>query len=160
MVKKCPDHRTAPPGGLMGFILRTSLRVLQIITALIIAGMYGQDLNNDDKAGRKAGPAWVYAEVVVGLSVITAVVYLLPILRSFKFFFFWDAILFIFWTALFGTFGNLYIKRDCNNNGSCNRMKVAVWFDLVGMLLWFISAVVGGCMFWKDRHSRSRGVIV
>jgi uncharacterized integral membrane protein len=92
MVQKSLKHRTSPPGGMMGVILRITLRALQIIIALVIAGLYGKDLNDADKAGRNADPAWVFAEVVAGLSVITVVVYLLPFMRSFRFFF-WDAIL-------------------------------------------------------------------
>jgi hypothetical protein len=92
MVQKSLDHRTTSPGGLTGAVLRTALRVSQIIIALVVAGLYGKGLNDADKADRKADSAWIYAEVVVGLSIITAVVYLLPFLRSFKFFV-WDATL-------------------------------------------------------------------
>lgn len=92
MVNKSLDHRTTPPGGLVGVIARTTLRVLQIIVALVVAGLYGDNLNKARKAGQKAESAFIYSEVVVGLSIITAIVYLLPILKSYKFFF-WDTII-------------------------------------------------------------------
>lgn len=47
----------------------------------------------------------------------------------------------IFWTALFGVFANMWLKEDCEGNKGCERMKVAMWFDLVGMLLMLLSAV-------------------
>jgi len=155
MVHKSTVNRSSPPGGLVGVIIRTTFRLLQIIIALIIAGLYGRDLQTDSEHGDHADSRWVYAEVVAGFSLLTAAVYLLPFIQSFKFFF-WDAILFIFWTALFGVFGKMYIHRDCGDNGSCSRMKVGVWFDLVGMLLWFVGAAVGGHTFWQERHSGTR----
>jgi len=136
-------------------IVRTTFRLLQILTALIIAGLYGRNLQEASKHDSPTDSRLVYAEVVAGFTLATAGVYLLPFIQSFKFFP-WDAILFIFWTALFGVFGKIYIHRDCGDDGSCGRMKVAVWFDLVGMLLWFVSAAVGGYTFWQGRHSGSR----
>jgi len=149
MVIKTTDHQTPREGGLIGVIGRTFLRGLQFIFALVIAGLYGKDISDGNHSSK-----WVYAEVVVGLTAVTTLVYLVPFVRSFKMFF-WDALLFIFWTALFGVFGNIYIHKDCKGNGTCNRMKAAVWIDMIEMLMWFISAVVGGLLFWRERHSRS-----
>lgn len=47
----------------------------------------------------------------------------------------------ILWTALFGVFANMWLKEDCEGNSGCERMKVAMWFDLVGMLLMLLSAI-------------------
>jgi hypothetical protein len=92
MVHKSTVNRSSPPGGLVGVIIRTTFRLLQIIIALIIAGLYGRDLQTDSEHGDHADSRWVYAEVVAGFSLLTAAVYLLPFIQSFKFFF-WDAIL-------------------------------------------------------------------
>jgi len=154
MVQKSRDHRATPAGGLMGVIARTTMRALQILISLVIAGLYGADLNEATKNHEKAHSAWVFAEIVAGFSIITACVYLLPFIGSYRFFAV-DSVLFLFWTALFGTFGKMYIQRDCKGNSACGKMKAAVWFDLIGMLLWFISAVAGAFMFWRARHSRS-----
>ena len=80
----------------------------------------------------------------------------------------------IFWTGLFGAFAARYHTANCGNDFECKKMKVAVWFDLVGMLLWFTTAACmhpppprdggsvltriadGGIMFWRDRYSTSR----
>lgn len=45
-----------------------------------------------------------------------------------------------------------FISEDCEGNGTCNRMKTAVWFDLIGMLLWAITAVIGGVLFRRARQ--------
>jgi len=155
MVLKTKAHQTPRPGGLVGVILRTALRGIQLVIALVIAGIYGQDLRKAHDAGEPTDSRWVFAEVVTGLSIITAIVYLVPMVRSFKFFA-WDAVLFLFWLVLFGIYGKLYISEDCEGIGACKRMKTAVWFDMLGMIFWFLSTVAGAYMFWKDRLSRSR----
>lgn len=154
MVQKSTSNRTSSPGGLVGLILRITLRVLQIVVALVIAGFYGRDLHTASQRGEGADSRWVYAEVIAAFSIITAGAYLLPFVKAWKVWP-WDAVLFIFWVALFGTFGDIYIAKDCKGNGGCNNMKTAVWFDLIGMLLWFISALAGAFMWYKERHSRS-----
>lgn len=63
-----------------------------MIIALVIAGIYGQDLREAHSAGEPADSRWVFAEVVAGLSTITAIVYLVPMVKSVKFFA-WDAVL-------------------------------------------------------------------
>jgi hypothetical protein len=132
MVLKSTSNRSTLPGGIVGLTLRILLRVSQIIVAIVTAALYGKDIG----AGNHAS-AWVFAVVVSVLSALTAGVYLLPFLRSHKTFA-WDAILFLFWTALFGAFGNMYLHAVCKTG--CRNMKTAMWFDLIGMLLWFISA--------------------
>jgi hypothetical protein len=89
------------------------------------------------------------------LSAITALVYaVLPlIISSFTtaILFAWDAILFILWIAVFGLFGSMYINQDPRGDGGISRMKNAVWIDLINMLLWLVSAIVGGIGFWRWR---------
>lgn len=92
MVLKTKAHQSSRPGGLVGVILRTALRVIQMIIALVIAGIYGQDLRTAHSVGEPADSRWVFAEVVAGLSIITTIVYLVPMVRSAKFFA-WDAAL-------------------------------------------------------------------
>lgn len=58
----------------------------------------------------------------------------------------------LFYLVLFGIFGKLFIGEDCEGNGKCNRMKTAVWFDLIGMLLWFGTGVMGLVLWLKGRR--------
>ncbi|RPB05247.1 hypothetical protein L873DRAFT_1663433 [Choiromyces venosus 120613-1] len=154
MVQKSKSHRTSPPDRAFITLPRLALRILQLLLALTIAGIYGQDLHMASKHNVSAGPRWVFAEVVAGLSFLLAGIYLLPFVRSFRTFFL-DGVLFLFWMILFGIFGGLFIGRDCSaksSAGNCERMKAGAWVDMVGMLAWFFSFVGGGVMWWKDRH--------
>ena len=50
----------------------------------------------------------------------------------------------------------MYIKENAEGDSGVQRMKNAVWVDLVNALLWLISAV-GMVIFWiKHRGGRSR----
>jgi hypothetical protein len=60
----------------------------------------------------------------------------------------WDGVLFIFWLAQVGVFGSIYYASPLNAEyegfTQCvPRMKAAVWIDLVNMLLWFSTFVLG-----------------
>lgn len=92
MVMKTKAHQSPRPGGLIGVILRTALRVIQLIIALVIAGIYGQDLRKAHSTSEPADSRWVFAEVVAGLTIITTIVYLVPMIKSHKVFA-WDAVL-------------------------------------------------------------------
>ena len=134
-------------------ILNLALRSLQIIFALAVVGLYAQDLNKARKLGKYSDSKWGFATAIGVLSAITAALYaVLPlIVRSFTtaLLFGWDFILFILWVAVFGIFGSMYIKEDAEGNGGVMRMKNAVWIDLINMLLWFVSGIVGGLGFWR-----------
>ena len=58
----------------------------------------------------------------------------------------WDLFLFVLWTALFGIFGKMYIGTKVEMEPGIQRMKNAVWVDLINMLSWFVSAIWG---MWK-----------
>lgn len=47
----------------------------------------------------------------------------------------------LFWLILFGIFGKMYLPEDCEGASGCQSMKAAVWFDMLGMIFWFSSAV-------------------
>lgn len=85
--------------------------------------------------------------VVGSLSAPTALAYFVPFVHRIPFLFVWDTILFILWISLFGMFGNMYIKENAEGNKGVQRMKNAVWIDLVNALLWFISAI-GMVGYW------------
>jgi hypothetical protein len=52
----------------------------------------------------------VFAEVVGGLSAITAIVYMIPVVvrRAPPLLFAWDVIVFLLWVVLFGIFGKVW----------------------------------------------------
>ncbi|KAF2454018.1 hypothetical protein BDY21DRAFT_353833 [Lineolata rhizophorae] len=137
-------------GGAIGLIFRTLVRFLQLVLALTVCGLYGTDLNAARKADKYADSKWVYAVVVAGMSAVTCLVYLTPFIKAF-YAFAWDFVLWVLWLAAFGVFGKLYIGEDPEGNGGIERMKNAVWVDLVNMLLWFITFVYSTFVFFHHR---------
>lgn len=61
----------------------------------------------------------------------------------------------ILWTAVFGIFGKLFIHEDPEGDSDIQRAKNAVWVDLINMLLWLVTAVAGGLMFFRNRGGKS-----
>lgn len=146
----------APHGGssLIFVIVEWAIRILQFVLALAVCGLYGTDLNNARMNDKYADPKWVYAVVIASFSAITCIVYAIPFIKS-HLFFAWDTILFILWVAVFGIFGKMYIHEDPEGDSGIQRMKNAVWVDLVNMLLWLSSAAYSTFLFFKYRNTRS-----
>ncbi|MCJ1354397.1 MAG: hypothetical protein MMC33_004385 [Icmadophila ericetorum] len=134
-------------------------RFLQLVLALTVCGLYGVDLNNARKAHVYADSKWVYAEVVGGFAAFTCIVYMIMValggVGRVRWGFGWDLILFILWIALFGVFGKLYIKTNAEGDAGIQRMKNAVWVDLINALLWLFSAVGGAVAFFFFGERRS-----
>ncbi|KAF2834978.1 hypothetical protein M501DRAFT_943109 [Patellaria atrata CBS 101060] len=141
-------------GGTAQLVFRIFLRFFQFVLAITVAGLYGTDLNNARKVDAYTDSKWLYAVIVAAMSAITTLFYGLPIVRSWLFFI-WDAILFILWVAVFGIFGKMYIDEDPEGNGGIQRMKNAVWVDLVNMLMWFVTAVYGAFAFFSIKRGRT-----
>lgn len=166
------------------FVANLFLRFLQFIFAIAVLGLYGTDINSLRKVGLSPPSKWVYAEVIGALSAVTALVYCLPKINAKAYWACaWDAILLlvfflsflsslvsfislslkwmlirynsILWTAVFGIFGKLFIKKDPEGNGNISRMKNAVWVDLINMLLWLVTAVLGLVLFFKYKGKKS-----
>jgi len=140
-------------------IINLVLRFLQLVFALAVIGLYAQDLNKARKEQKYSDGKWVFATVVGSLSAVTALIFLIiPILISYwtvAILFAWDSILFILWCAVFGLFGSMYIHEKAEMDSGVQRMKNAVWVDLVCLILWFITSVLGAIGFWKGKSHRS-----
>ena len=61
----------------------------------------------------------------------------------------------ILWIAVFGIFGKMYIHEDPEGDAGVQRMKNAVWVDLVNVFLWLISAIYGAIIFRGSRQSKA-----
>jgi len=73
-------------------ILRYLLRIFQLVLALTVAALYGIRLDAERRAHEHPSNLWLFAEVVAGLSALTALIYMIPSVKSFLFFM-WDAAL-------------------------------------------------------------------
>ena len=96
-------------------------------------------------------PPQSYAVAVGAMAAITALVYMpLTIFAgTIMWLFAWDLLLFILWIAVFGLFASLYLHENPEGDGGVQRMKNAMWIDLVNMLLWFITGVGGVVAFFS-----------
>lgn len=138
-------------------IINIITRALITIVSFVVVGFYARDVDLTRKAGHSVDGRWGYAVAVSVLSIIVCLVHLLPQIRS-RMLFPVDLVLFLLWVILFGIFGKMYIPRNCMGDGACDRMKVAVWFDLAGMLLWLLSGVMGAINWRRDRVSGGPGM--
>jgi len=140
----------------MGYIGHAFFRFIQLVMALAVCGLYGVDLHAANKHGKYSDGKWVYAEVVASLSAFTALLYMIPFIMRVPMLFVWDTLLFILWIALFGIFGKMFIKEHAEGDSGVQRMKNAVWVDLVNALLWLISAVCMALYWARHRDGRSQ----
>lgn len=143
----------------LSYLLFVAIHFVQFVLAITVCGLYGVDLHRAAKAGVYTDSKWVFAEVVGGLSAVTALVLCVPFILRFWAVWAWNIVLFILWIALFGVFGKMYISENPEGNGGIQRMKNAVWVDLVNALLWLITAMahLGYWLQHRERHSRFTG---
>ncbi|RFU29350.1 hypothetical protein B7463_g6982, partial [Scytalidium lignicola] len=140
----------------LSYIFSSIFRFCQLALALSVCGLYGVDLSAARKQGKYSDGKWIYAEVVGAFAAVTALLYMIPFVMRVPFMFVWDTILFILWIALFGVFGNLFIHAHAAGVPGVQRMKNAVWVDLVNALLWLISAIAMGFYWFGQRQKRSQ----
>lgn len=141
-----------------GQITRIVLRTLQFTLAIIIAVLYGIDLSRSTKTSTHAGSEWIYAEVVAALSAIICVVHCFATVTRVVWCT-WDFVLFVLWMAQTGALGQIYIRRDVEEDyvratGSLGRMRAGVWVGLVCMVLW-----LGTFVLWVGWWCRARKVV-
>ncbi|KAK5166515.1 uncharacterized protein LTR77_008058 [Saxophila tyrrhenica] len=145
-----PDRlsKSTSPGRESRFLdLRTILLLLKVVFAVVVTALYGIDLHRATETSKRAQASWIFAEVVAALSMLTCAFHCVIKLKSMAWVF-WNFVLFIFWTSLFGFFASLYLSPTKSNEeysltSSVDRMLAAVWIDLVNMLLWLVTFVQG-----------------
>ena len=100
-------------------ILNSVLRFFQFVLAITVCGLYGVDLNAARKEDKYVDSKWAYAEVVGALSAVTALVYVIPKLKSY-YAFGWDLILLY-------VLDLLPLKLKASINGDQYPMDRSVW---------------------------------
>ncbi|PBP21785.1 hypothetical protein BUE80_DR007179 [Diplocarpon rosae] len=137
----------------LSYVAHSLFRFVQLVLALTVCGLYAGDLNRARRAGKDSDGRWVYAEVTASLAAVTALIYLVPCAVRLPMAFVGDAILCVLWIALFGLFGNMYIRERAEGDAGVQRMKNAVWVDLANAMLWLLSAV-GMAIFWRRNQAQ------
>jgi hypothetical protein len=138
----------------VGGAIRILLRFFQFVMGIVVIGLYAQDIHNVRKAGAKVDSKWSYAVFCGSISSLTALIFMVPLIKSWVFFYV-DALIWFFWVVLFGIFGKEFLNQDPKGDSGVVRMKRAAWIDMVNMILWFISACYGGWAFWRYRKERT-----
>ncbi|OBS25967.1 hypothetical protein FPOA_06499 [Fusarium poae] len=142
---------------LTGMILHVVLRILQCIFAVVVAILYGLDLQLATTSHARADASWVYAEVVAGLSMISCIMQMF-FMTAVWYWCLLDALISILWLAQFGVFASLFLGGSPKVQLAptpIDRMRAAVWVNLVCVVLWF-SATMYGAIGCCARFKRSR----
>jgi hypothetical protein len=67
--------------------------------------------------------------------------------------FIYDCILCILWLTLFGIFAKIYVPKDSAGNDNIERMKHALWVDLINLGYWMLTAAWCGLRWWKGNKA-------
>jgi len=143
-------------GMAFSYLMFSVLHFLQLVLALAVVGLYGTDVNRARVEHKYADSKWVYAVIVASLSALTSVLYFIPFILRFAFVWAWNLVLFILWIIVFAVFGKMYINENAEGDADIQRMKNAVWLDLVNALLWLVGFVATGLYWMRHRERRSR----
>jgi hypothetical protein len=138
----------------IGALLRILARFFQFVLGITVIGLYAIDLDRARKAHVYTDSKWVWAVVCGTLGALTSLIFMLPLVKAW-FFFYVDTFVWLCYLIAFGIFGKMYIPENAEGNAGIKRMKNAVWVLLTNMLLWFLTAVYGAVVFWKTRKART-----
>jgi hypothetical protein len=142
--------------GIFGLHFRATLRISQLVFAVVVAGLYGVDLAQATKTNSRGPTNWIFAEIVACFSILTCVIHAAVTVKRVAWSA-WDGVLFVLWLAQVGVFGTTYLSHEIKPEyeaatKSVSRMKAAVWVDLINMLLWFLTFILG--VAWCIRARR------
>lgn len=142
--------------------LSIGFRIGELAFAAVVAGIIGEYLHAFDKANAWPQSRFIYAEVVAGLSLLFALIWLIPFASSFIH---WpvDLVLFIAWMVAFGLLvdfigpmncGSIWSWGNITDKGTCERWKAAVAFSFLSGIFWLVSTILGLWFMHKARRER------
>lgn len=139
----------------------TAVRSLQFILSLAVIGLYGHDIQ---PSASSSDPRWVYAVAVGFVSALTTFIYILCNLFFMKSrplatrvalhlpVFVWESVLVVNWMTVFGIFGKMFLGVYKH---AVERMRHAVYLDLVLLVLFLGSVGWVGMRWWKSKTTRT-----
>ncbi|KAK5555136.1 hypothetical protein LTR46_006766 [Exophiala xenobiotica] len=147
-------------------VLSIVLRVAELAFAAVVLGVTSKYLH-DYRSGSGAPLArFIYVEVVAAISVLFALLWLLPFASGF---FHWPVDLFLSfaWFAAFGLLVNYVNGRtNCGGNtfdwsgirhgGTCGRWKSNEAFSFLSAIVWIFSGLVGLWFIHRERRKTVR----
>lgn len=142
-------------------IVSIGLRTGEFAFAAVVAGLIGKYLHDYDRAHSGMPHArYIYTEVIAAISVLLALLWLLPFSGGFIH---WPADLVISaaWFASFGLLVNAIHGSNCGrvfnwsgitHGGYCNRLRASEAFAFLSAILWFASTLLGLWFVHKTRR--------
>ncbi|KAA6413826.1 MAG: hypothetical protein FRX48_02188 [Lasallia pustulata] len=142
-----PRHLSTP------VLLSTVLRASELAFAAAVAGLIGHYLHAYRHVNIGPKGRFIYTEVVAGLSIVSALIWLLPFtftggLTSWPL----DLLFFTAWTVAFGLLvafvaplhcGYIWNWYSISEKGMCEKWRAAAAFSVVSALFWLLSALLG-----------------
>jgi len=154
---------------LLDDVLSMVLRIGELAFAAVVAGITGDYLHSvsDESNSDTTKARFIYTEVVAGLSILLALLWLLPFSGTFIH---WpvDLIMFILWIVSFALLVNFIGPLDCGNifywgditqEGVCQRWKADVAFAFLSAIFWLASAILGLWVLRRARYGTTRPVV-
>ncbi|PSR92014.1 hypothetical protein BD289DRAFT_365135 [Coniella lustricola] len=147
-------------------IVSMIFRLAELAFATIVAGITGHYLHVVRGASSWSLGRFIYTEVVAGLSILLALLWLLPFAGSFIH---WpiDILLSIMWFIAFGLIVNWFYGVSCSYfwhwsafrfrgpAGSCGSWRTDTAFAFLSAICWLLSALLG--IYWT-RRKRNQAV--
>ncbi|KAE9579648.1 hypothetical protein CGCF415_v003597 [Colletotrichum fructicola] len=140
-------------------IVQMIFRAAELAFAAIVTGITGAYLHAHDNASSWDNGRFIYTIVVSSISMVFALVWLLPFSGSFVH---WpmDIFISILWFVSFGLLVNL-IGDGCGpvfdwsnvspRGDDCGRHKANIAFTFLSAIVWLASALIG--LFWVRRRT-------
>jgi len=168
-------------------VVSVFLRLGELCSAAIVAGLVGEYLHYVSNAHDHAPSRMVYTIALAGISMIVALVCIIP-LEVLFFGFILDAALFVMWMVSFGLLANLTGSGGCNSGwyysswgyywggwytfptypgGSvigttaCGKWRATLAWTFIGGIIWLASAILGAYVISRrhDRGGERDGVV-
>ncbi|KAI1140252.1 marvel domain-containing protein [Hypoxylon sp. FL0543] len=139
------------------------LRLAELAFGAIVAGINGQYLHDVRNTSSWDQGRFIYTEVVAGVAIFFALIWLFPFAGSFVH---WpvDLVISICWFVAFGLLVN-YLNGSCGyvfawddvsfrRGEGCGRFKAVIAFAFLSAICWLVSAIIG-FMWVRDRETRA-----
>jgi uncharacterized membrane protein YbhN (UPF0104 family) len=149
-------------------IISIILRLLQLGSAAIVAGIVGKYLHDADEANVNPADRFIYTIVVASFSLLASLILLIPFTASLTLFPL-DFLFFILWIASFGLLVDFIAPMECDwswgwSNGhwfinddpiaQCQRWKSTLAFTFLSAMFWLASAILALWVVYRARGQR------